>query len=83
MNYNVENVFYVAKEVAVDVAKWLREVQGKVDKYEPVKWGREDVTRKIDLEAEERILNGFLREHIKIHYVSEERGVIRTCDKPE
>ncbi|RLG74995.1 MAG: hypothetical protein DRO23_05125 [Thermoprotei archaeon] len=83
MNYNVENVFYVAKEVAVDVAKWLREVQGKVDKYEPVKWGKEDVTRKIDLEAEERILDGFLREHIKIYYVSEERGVIRTCNKPE
>jgi len=83
MNYDIKDILNFTKKIAVNTAKWLREVQEIHDKYEPVKWNREDVTRRVDLEAEEMILNEFLKEHYKIHYVSEERGAIRTCEKPE
>lgn len=83
MNHDIKDILNFTKKIAANTAKWLREVQEESDKYEPIKWNREDITRRVDLEAEEMILNEFLKEHYKIHYVSEEKGAIRTCEKPE
>lgn len=83
MNHDIKDILNFTKKIAANTAKWLREVQEESDKYEPIKWNREDITRRVDLEAEEMILNEFLKEHYKIHYVSEEKGAISTCEKPE
>lgn len=79
----IEELADFTRSVAVDVAKWLKDIQSRKDIHKLVKWSYEDVTRKVDLESEEKILQEFKKEHYRIHYVSEERGIIRTSEHPE
>ena len=71
-------------EVAVDTAKWLKSVHEDVSLHEIVGFsGLRDVTRKMDITAENMIVNRLTNGNVKALVVCEESGVIRTSKEPE
>lgn len=83
MDYDLKTLASIAIEAAETASQWLRDVQGNEYFTEFVKWSRDDVTRKFDVESENIILDVFRKEHVSALFVSEEFGSKTFNAKPE
>ena len=83
MSYDLGTLASIVIEAAKTASQWLRDIQGNEYFTEFVKWSREDVTRRFDIESENVILDVFRKEHINALFVSEEFGCRVFSEKPE
>jgi len=83
MSYDLKTLASITIEAAKTASQWLRDIQGNEYFTEFVKWSKEDVTRRFDIESENVILDVFRREHVNALFVSEEFGCKAFSTEPE